>query len=239
MDFLSYLTIKKYPAFSLNVVVLNSVANLDKAIPFLQCNNNIHLFLDHDEAGRKATAEIVNRCPQSEVIDLSGFYLGYKDVNDYLRAKTRPRHAPSVHSAPGKPGPKVGSTAFQIVRRQFVATSGHKLLLSSTPFGREEKCNHSVLAIFHPLKNTTMKREIIKFRCDTEERRTISDRAEKAGVTLSEYCRRQVLYGKIIATPQLTAEEQEYFRMLQTHNSFMTRLANLFTYKDPAFNKEA
>lgn len=41
------------------------------------------------------------------------------------------------------------------------------------------------------------------------------------------------------ATPRLTAEEQEYFRMLQTHNSFMTRLANLFTYKDPAFNKEA
>ena len=108
MDFLSYLTIKKFPAFSLNVVVLNSVANLDKAIPFLQCNNNINLFLDHDEAGRKATAEIVNRCPESRVIDHSGFYLGYKDVNDYLRAKTRPRHVPAMRPAPGKPGPKVG-----------------------------------------------------------------------------------------------------------------------------------
>lgn len=117
MDFLSYLTIKKFPAFSLNVVVLNSVANLDKAIPFLLCNNNIHLFLDHDEAGRKATAEIVNRCPESRVIDHSGFYLGYKDVNDYLRAKkrrgekqekTRPRHVPAMRRAPGEPGPKVG-----------------------------------------------------------------------------------------------------------------------------------
>lgn len=117
MDFLSYLTIKKYPAFSLNVVVLNSVANLDKAIPFLQCNNNIHLFLDRDEAGRKATAEIVSRCPQSEVIDHSGFYIGYKDVNDYLRAKKRPdekqaqtppRRVPSVRPAPGKRGPKLG-----------------------------------------------------------------------------------------------------------------------------------
>ncbi len=107
MDFLSYFTIKKYPAFSLNVVVLNSVANLDKAIPFLQCNNNIHLFLDRDEAGRTATAEIVSRCPQSEVIDHSGLYLGYKDVNDYFRAKTRPRHVPAMRSAPGKPGPKV------------------------------------------------------------------------------------------------------------------------------------
>lgn len=84
-----------------------------------------------------------------------------------------------------------------------------------------------------------MKREIIKFRCDAEERRAIFSRAEKAGVTLSEYCRRQTLYGKIIVPPRLTAEEQEYFRMLQTHNSFMTRLANMFTYKDPAFNKEA
>lgn len=84
-----------------------------------------------------------------------------------------------------------------------------------------------------------MKKEMIKFRCDAEERRTIFSHAEKAGVPLSEYCRRQALYGKIIATPRLTAEEQEYFRMLQTHNSFMTRLANMFTYKDPAFNKEA
>ena len=39
-----------------------------------------------------------------------------------------------------------------------------------------------------------MKREIVKFRCDDEERRTIFNRAEKAGVTLSEYCRRQALY---------------------------------------------
>ncbi|BCG53961.1 hypothetical protein AI2BBH_10070 [Alistipes indistinctus] len=117
MDFLSYLTIKEHPAFSLNVVVLNSVANLDKAIPFLQCNNNIHLFLDRDEAGRTAMAEIVSLCPQSEVIDHSGLYLGYKDVNDYLRAKKRSGeeraktpspHAPSVRPAPGKPGPKVG-----------------------------------------------------------------------------------------------------------------------------------
>ena len=108
MDFLSYLTLKGFPALPFNAIVLNSVANLDKAIPFLQRNKTVHLFLDRDEAGRKVTAEIVNRCPQNEVIDHSEFYLAYKDVNDYLRAKTRPRHAPSVRSAPGKLGPKVG-----------------------------------------------------------------------------------------------------------------------------------
>lgn len=117
MDFLSYLTLKEKTALPLNVIVLNSVTNLDKAIPFLQWNRTIHLFLDHDEAGRKATDEILNRCPQSNVIDHSGFYIGYKDVNDYLRAKKRlgeeqektpPRHVPSVRPAPGKPGPKAG-----------------------------------------------------------------------------------------------------------------------------------
>lgn len=117
MDFLSYLTLKGHPASSLNVVVLNSVANLDKAVSFLQWNRSIHLFLDRDEAGRKATAEIVRRCPQSEVIDQSGFYLRYQDVNDYLRAEkrhgekqaeTRLRHVPSVRPAPGKPGRKIG-----------------------------------------------------------------------------------------------------------------------------------
>lgn len=54
-----------------------------------------------------------------------------------------------------------------------------------------------------------------------------------------EYCRRQALHGKIIATPRLTPEEQEYFRRLKDYNNFMTRLANLYKYKDPAFNKEA
>ncbi|WP_417153167.1 toprim domain-containing protein [Rikenella microfusus] len=113
MDFLSYLSLKENPARPLNVIVLNSVANLDKAIPFLQRHQAVHLFLDRDEAGHMATAEIASRCPQSEVIDHSGFYLGYKDVNDYLRAKKRPdekqtetppRRVPSVRPAPGKGG---------------------------------------------------------------------------------------------------------------------------------------
>lgn len=74
-------------------------------------------FFDHDEAERKATAEILSLCPQNRVIDQSGFYFRYKDVNDYLRAKkrpgeeqskTRPRHVPSVRPALGKPGLKVG-----------------------------------------------------------------------------------------------------------------------------------
>lgn len=84
-----------------------------------------------------------------------------------------------------------------------------------------------------------MKREIIKFRCAAEERHAILNRAEKAGVTLSEYCRRQAIHGKIVATPRLTPEEQEYFRRLKDFNNIMTRIANLCKYKDPAFNEAA
>ena len=48
-------------------------------------------FFDNDEAGRKATADLIRLCPRSEVIDQSHFYSGHKDVNDYLTARIKGR----------------------------------------------------------------------------------------------------------------------------------------------------
>ncbi|WP_343298564.1 toprim domain-containing protein [Alistipes communis] len=67
-------------------MVLNSVVNLPKALPFLARHSTIHAFFDNDDAGRKATAELIRLCPRSEVVDQSCFYSGHKDVNDYLIA---------------------------------------------------------------------------------------------------------------------------------------------------------
>jgi DNA primase len=53
MDFLSYLSMKQNPASRINSVILNSIANLPKAISFLQTHQTIHAFFDNDEA-RKA-----------------------------------------------------------------------------------------------------------------------------------------------------------------------------------------
>ena len=85
MDFLSYLTIKRNDSPTCNIAVLNSVANVQKAVPFLARHRSIYTFLDNDDAGQKALSEIERLCPQSRVINQSDFYRGHKDLNDYLR----------------------------------------------------------------------------------------------------------------------------------------------------------
>ena len=89
MDFLSCLSTKHPDQLRIDVIVLNSVVNLPKALPFLARHSTIHAFFDNDNAGRKATAELIRLCPRSEVVDQSCFYSGHKDVNDYLMRKKR------------------------------------------------------------------------------------------------------------------------------------------------------
>jgi len=64
------------------VVILNSVANAQKALPFLKRHKNIYGYFDNDESGRKAFQKIKSFCFSVENMSLS--YSGYKDLNDYL-----------------------------------------------------------------------------------------------------------------------------------------------------------
>ena len=91
MDFLAYLSLKHPERLRIDAAVLNSVVNLPKAVPFLSQHPVIHTFFDNDEAGRKATADLIRLCPRSELIDQSSFYSGHKDVNDYLTARIKGR----------------------------------------------------------------------------------------------------------------------------------------------------
>ncbi|MDD4590781.1 MAG: toprim domain-containing protein [Parabacteroides sp.] len=92
MDFLSYLMLKQNPSPTIDTVVLNSTANLSKAIPFLQSYRTTHAFLDNDEAGRKSLVSLHELLTSSEVIDHSGFYRNHKDLNEYLQNKCKPRN---------------------------------------------------------------------------------------------------------------------------------------------------
>ncbi len=69
-------------------LVLNSVANVDKAIPALENYQEIVCHLDHDDAGRR-TVEVLRKHFGERVIDHSGLYSGYKDLNEYLVAKQK------------------------------------------------------------------------------------------------------------------------------------------------------
>lgn len=87
MDFLSYITLKKAEQLRIDAVVLNSVVNVGKAIPFLQRHRAVHTFFDNDEAGRRATAQVQQLAPAVEVVDQASFYREYNDLNDYLKSR--------------------------------------------------------------------------------------------------------------------------------------------------------
>jgi len=89
IDFLSYLSLKQNASPTIDSAILNSIANLPKAIPFLQIHQTIHAFLDNDEAGKQAVKCLSPVC--NEVIDQSVFYRNHKDLNDYWLDKSSPK----------------------------------------------------------------------------------------------------------------------------------------------------
>lgn len=84
MDYLSFLTLKRNPTPPHNIAVLNSVTNLAKAVLFIASHKQVYTYLDNDEAGRKATAELKEAC--RNISDQSIHYRPHDDLNDYLHS---------------------------------------------------------------------------------------------------------------------------------------------------------
>ena len=91
LDFLSFLTIRQRESPGMpctdwqDYVILNSTANVDKALYPLAGYGHIHCMLDNDEAGRKAV-EAIRQEYKWRVRDASHLYSGHNDLNDYLRS---------------------------------------------------------------------------------------------------------------------------------------------------------
>lgn len=94
MDFLSYMTLRKKGNKEIcvdsmvDVLVMNSVANLRKSMDFLDPYKEIHCYLDNDIAGQKTVETFVGLFGE-KVKDESARYREYKDLNDLLRGKKR------------------------------------------------------------------------------------------------------------------------------------------------------
>jgi hypothetical protein len=70
---LSFIELKKNSNLQADFLVLNSLVNLKKASSILVAYKTIDLYLDHDEAGRRAyTTSIMHQFPGAR--DDSGFY---------------------------------------------------------------------------------------------------------------------------------------------------------------------
>jgi DNA primase len=85
MDFLSSCTIHgQFPSF--RTIVLNSLSFLPRIEPELAAATEVHLYLDNDESGRKATEKIL--AAYDQVTDWATIrYPDHKDINDYLRSR--------------------------------------------------------------------------------------------------------------------------------------------------------
>jgi len=93
MDYLSYLELAP-TATQCDYIVLNSVSLLDRGIELLKGGYElIELYLDHDEAGHRATAKIIEEVNPVKIIDKRPHYIGFKDLNEYLLSLLN-RHPP-------------------------------------------------------------------------------------------------------------------------------------------------
>ena len=86
IDFLSAVTLGT--AKGCDCLVLNSVANVEKAMKHLDGYGRIDCYLDRDEAGRR-TLEILRKRYGNRIEDRSALYDGCKDLNEYLQQATK------------------------------------------------------------------------------------------------------------------------------------------------------
>ena len=84
-DFLSWQVMQSTMKPSCDVVVLNSVTNLEKARAYITAHRHAVCFLDNDDAGRKCTDAVKRMMHGKEVTDMSDLYRSYKDLNEMLQ----------------------------------------------------------------------------------------------------------------------------------------------------------
>ena len=86
-DALSFLSnVANVPKIA-DVIILNSTTNINKAIEAAKQYNEVHCYLDNDEAGRNATATIKQAIPTAQ--DHAPRYANFNDVNDFICARLK------------------------------------------------------------------------------------------------------------------------------------------------------
>lgn len=113
MDYLSALTYfyetKGTQTLGYDVLILNTTRHVKRALPFLQSQPSLHLFLDNDSAGLNAAEFIKKECRylEPEFSDLerkerviksyNHIYQGYTDFNDFLTKTAPSRPLPGTY----------------------------------------------------------------------------------------------------------------------------------------------
>lgn len=99
IDALSFIELQK--SFAGDILVMNSIALLNKSVEHLKNYPDIHLFLDNDNAGIKCKSEIIKFFPEAK--DHSGIYSNQKDLNEFLMHRMKN----NLSNKPGKQSEQV------------------------------------------------------------------------------------------------------------------------------------
>lgn len=81
IDYLSALTLDIIS--EADAIILNSVVNVHKAVPYIKGYTAINCYLDNDNAGKTALSELAAKYG-SAVINRSALYSEFNDLNEYL-----------------------------------------------------------------------------------------------------------------------------------------------------------
>lgn len=97
MDFLSWLTNIRQETPQYDCCILNSVANIGRALPWITAHCSIAAFMDNDRAGREALQKIIDNMPETAedvcVYDMAKLYEGYNDLNEKLSDEMKKEHS--------------------------------------------------------------------------------------------------------------------------------------------------
>lgn len=88
MDFLSFVGNNWDSHLQSDYLILNSLSFFDRALPLMKGYATKHLYLDQDEAGRKATVQAV--AIDKTFVDNSNLYKDFKDYNDWHVRRENP-----------------------------------------------------------------------------------------------------------------------------------------------------
>ncbi len=81
-----------------------------------------------------------------------------------------------------------------------------------------------------------MKKEFVQFRCSIYEKKLLKVKAQKSGLSISEYCRRAAFDDRIIE--RLTVEQIEMYQMLVKYQTNFKLIGNMFRKRNPKLADE-
>ncbi len=81
-----------------------------------------------------------------------------------------------------------------------------------------------------------MKKEFVQFRCSIYEKKLLRVKADRSGLSISEYCRRAAFDDRIIE--RLTKEQIEMYKMLTKYESNFKRIGNMYRKRNPKLADE-